>query len=246
MNKIIISSLVVMLVLFPLALGTIRLDCPDRVPAGSSFECGLITEIVFERNRGFELADIEVTAGSLGSPLFYDLGDEPIDAGRSLALLFGRRQPAGSVGTMNFVAPVSGGTMTISAVATGQSTNDRNSIFNDEVVSTDVEVAVGGAVGCVEEWECTEWAECSDRSQTRECSDVNDCETALSEPETTQPCDVPGGNGNQQGGNQEEVDAEVDALVDEIRNVLLRDESKMRKVVLISRLLRDHFRSNQG
>jgi len=44
---------------------------------------------------------------------------------------------------------------------------------------------------CQESWECTEWSDCLNETQTRTCTDLNDCETNNSRPLETQNCVVP-------------------------------------------------------
>ncbi len=42
--------------------------------------------------------------------------------------------------------------------------------------------------GCIERWLCTEWSECINGIQTRECEDVNRCGTEENKPLLVQPC----------------------------------------------------------
>lgn len=43
---------------------------------------------------------------------------------------------------------------------------------------------------CVEDWSCTEWSECSqDGTQTRTCTDENDCGTTENKPPEEQSCE---------------------------------------------------------
>jgi len=41
---------------------------------------------------------------------------------------------------------------------------------------------------CTEKWECTEWSECDNGTQTRICRDVNECGTENNKPETSKTC----------------------------------------------------------
>jgi len=43
---------------------------------------------------------------------------------------------------------------------------------------------------CMEDWDCTEWSECTGSVQTRECTDLNGCGTELSKPAETSDCEV--------------------------------------------------------
>ena len=44
--------------------------------------------------------------------------------------------------------------------------------------------------GCIEDWDCTDWSFCSERRQTRTCTDLNSCETTKNKPITRQRCEV--------------------------------------------------------
>jgi hypothetical protein len=48
---------------------------------------------------------------------------------------------------------------------------------------------------CVENWQCTEWSECKDGIQTRECIDMNDCRTTKIKPVEDRTCTVEGEEG---------------------------------------------------
>lgn len=52
---------------------------------------------------------------------------------------------------------------------------------------------------CTEEWECGEWSDCADDSQTRTCEDKNDCKTEKDKPEETQECE------SAESGNETEL-----------------------------------------
>ncbi|MBI5467486.1 MAG: right-handed parallel beta-helix repeat-containing protein [Candidatus Kerfeldbacteria bacterium] len=42
---------------------------------------------------------------------------------------------------------------------------------------------------CVESWSCGAWSACTNNSQTRSCTDANDCGTTVNRPALTQSCD---------------------------------------------------------
>jgi len=44
---------------------------------------------------------------------------------------------------------------------------------------------------CQENWQCIEFSECVNGSQTRTCSDLNDCGTTAQKPALTQSCEAP-------------------------------------------------------
>jgi len=44
---------------------------------------------------------------------------------------------------------------------------------------------------CEENWTCTEWSECVNETQTRTCTDLNECETNSSKPSEIQECIIP-------------------------------------------------------
>ncbi len=43
---------------------------------------------------------------------------------------------------------------------------------------------------CSEEWDCTEWSNCTDGNQTRTCEDLNNCGTQEDKPSLIQECEV--------------------------------------------------------
>lgn len=58
----------------------------------------------------------------------------------------------------------------------------------EENVSEEVQINETGP--CIERWLCTEWSECINGMQTRECEDVNRCGTEENKPLLAQPCIV--------------------------------------------------------
>lgn len=47
-----------------------------------------------------------------------------------------------------------------------------------------------GQAGCTEDWTCTDWSECADNLQIRECTDSGACGTYASKPSESQECQV--------------------------------------------------------
>ncbi|MFH1307314.1 MAG: hypothetical protein ABIH72_00500 [archaeon] len=43
---------------------------------------------------------------------------------------------------------------------------------------------------CLEVWECGDWSECIDRTQTRTCNELNNCTTTLMKPDEQENCEV--------------------------------------------------------
>lgn len=43
---------------------------------------------------------------------------------------------------------------------------------------------------CSEDWNCTEWSNCTDGNQTRLCDDLNECGTETDKPEIVQGCEI--------------------------------------------------------
>ncbi len=54
---------------------------------------------------------------------------------------------------------------------------------------------------CVENWTCSEWSECVNGSQSRNCTDINDCGTKTYRPKLTKKCEV-GGEGEIEEGRK--------------------------------------------
>ncbi len=47
---------------------------------------------------------------------------------------------------------------------------------------------------CLENWNCTTWTECINNTKTRNCIDLNNCDTTEDKPATTQDCSNIAGN----------------------------------------------------
>ena len=57
---------------------------------------------------------------------------------------------------------------------------------------TALTVTVSGTPpSCLEDWGCGGWSVCSEGTQTRTCTDANDCGTTLNKPATQQTCGSP-------------------------------------------------------
>ncbi|MBI5871824.1 hypothetical protein HZB88_01945 [archaeon] len=50
--------------------------------------------------------------------------------------------------------------------------------------------AGGKAAACTESWSCSEWSACIDGTQTRTCTDAEDCGTAIDKPAETKLCEA--------------------------------------------------------
>ncbi len=48
----------------------------------------------------------------------------------------------------------------------------------------------GGSGSCIEKWECSEWSECINNLQARECRDLNDCKTIFNKPKEAKLCAI--------------------------------------------------------
>lgn len=62
---------------------------------------------------------------------------------------------------------------------------------------------------CIEDWNCTDWSDCTEGSQTRTCTDLSECGTTEQKPAVSQSCSTPsnpdngggsGGGGRSSGG----------------------------------------------
>jgi hypothetical protein len=53
---------------------------------------------------------------------------------------------------------------------------------------------------CQERWVCTDWSPCVNKSQTRTCTDENNCGTDLNKPFESQPCSPTEGGSQPTGG----------------------------------------------
>ncbi|MEM7825099.1 MAG: hypothetical protein QXO27_03960, partial [Candidatus Aenigmatarchaeota archaeon] len=70
--------------------------------------------------------------------------------------------------------------------------NNCNTSFNKPVESQNctVEPPIETPRGCVENWQCTDWSECSNGVKTRSCIDINNCNTSFNKPVESQNCTV--------------------------------------------------------
>jgi hypothetical protein len=61
---------------------------------------------------------------------------------------------------------------------------------------------------CIPNWQCSDWSECIDNTQTRTCGDENHCDTLAGKPETLQSCnpDQLVGPGDQENQDQNQED----------------------------------------
>jgi len=50
-------------------------------------------------------------------------------------------------------------------------------------------ISTSPAAACTEQWSCTDWSICSGSSQTRVCTDANNCGTTVSKPTESQACE---------------------------------------------------------
>lgn len=78
-----------------------------------------------------------------------------------------------------------------------ESNNVIKKIINKETISEETETSTstssGGGGGsasttCMGQWQCTSWSNCINNTQTRTCSDINNCGTTTNKPTETQQC----------------------------------------------------------
>jgi hypothetical protein len=67
--------------------------------------------------------------------------------------------------------------------------NDCDGTVDEEACSGSGGGSSGGPSGCIENWECEEWAECKDENKERACQDINNCGTEQNMPMTSAKCD---------------------------------------------------------
>jgi len=47
----------------------------------------------------------------------------------------------------------------------------------------------GICLSCIENWQCNPWANCTENKQTRNCTDLNQCETFINKPSESKECE---------------------------------------------------------
>ena len=91
-------------------------------------------------------------------------------------------------------------------------------IFSITVHSVPVEITIeypeGAPQECVEDWSCTDWSACVNGTQTRTCTDLNECGTDENKPLEFQVCTPPlsapsPGGGGGGGGGTPKVEGET-------------------------------------
>ena len=70
---------------------------------------------------------------------------------------------------------------------------------------------------CTEDWSCDAWTECSGGTQTRTCTDVNDCETEENKPAESQTCEIVD---EQEEQEEEEETTETELVVEDTTPVV--------------------------
>jgi len=65
---------------------------------------------------------------------------------------------------------------------------DKILTFNGTTSNATYTIGKGESDGCIESWTCSDWSDCIDGTQTRTCTDANNCGTELEKPSTTQEC----------------------------------------------------------
>ncbi len=75
--------------------------------------------------------------------------------------------------------------------------NDEEEISDSSTTSTDssstssITTSATQNETCTPNWECTEWSECVNESQSRTCEDTNNCGTEEGKPSLVQSCEMP-------------------------------------------------------
>jgi len=73
--------------------------------------------------------------------------------------------------------------------------------------NTALDFTLSQTQGCVENWQCTEWSACSGGQQTRACTDLNHCGTAINKPAESQSCSSRGSSGDSYSGRTYSIGA---------------------------------------
>lgn len=147
------------------------------------------TTIVAKIN-GVEVASTITSDGRYGhDPIFYIDDPNNVRTG-SIINLFVNGIDTGQTGIF-----CNGCVTLLDLTATGETTGDGGTNGGNggttggiapanETEETEEEVILP----CQERWICTDWSECVEGIQTRECEDVNDCGTDQDKPLESQPC----------------------------------------------------------
>lgn len=61
----------------------------------------------------------------------------------------------------------------------------------EEELPTEEEVPEEEVLECIPNWQCADWSECIEETQTRICTDLNACGTLVNKPAESQSCEIP-------------------------------------------------------
>ncbi len=104
----------------------------------------------------------------------------------------------GQTGTSYTYTSTSAGTYTIKVIVDDSDLDDVQlwTLTVNNPVVTDSSSGGGGGGGfaaapilCIEDWQCSEWGNCTGTTQTRVCTDLNDCGTTADKPDETRICE---------------------------------------------------------
>jgi len=95
-------------------------------------------------------------------------------------------------------------------------TTDEYYAFNGVASYGDITQEIEGdrtlMVGCVEQWNCSDWSQCSQGTRTRQCEDLNACGTTDNQPKLVEECSGGEETEQQQVNEQEDETTETTTL----------------------------------
>ena len=171
----------------PVGVQSFTLNCPSSVEANSVFSC-MLTYLSLD-TANFGGLDFTISAPGYtvqGNPSS-SFGSVQYNSGTQKgSLIYDFSTPTGTLLTINLQAGSSSGPVSL----TDLKFYDANSVSTDvgEVQSIVSVAATSG--GCTSDWQCDDWTACVTGTQTRTCTDQNNCEILPTDkPAESQSCE---------------------------------------------------------
>lgn len=67
---------------------------------------------------------------------------------------------------------------------------DEVAVYDRALTEEEIKALANPSASCTESWTCSEWGNCVNEQQTRECKDLNSCGTTKNKPNTLQSCTI--------------------------------------------------------
>ena len=171
----------------PVGVQSFTLNCPSSVEANSVFSCTLTYLSLDTANFGGLDFTISAPGYTVQGNPSSSFGSVQYNSGTQKgSLIYDFSTPTVTLLTKKFQAGRNSRPVTLP----DSKFYDANSVSTDvgEVQSIVSVAATSG--GCTSDWQCDEWTACVAGTQTRTCTDSNNCGTLTGKPAESQSCPV--------------------------------------------------------